>query len=180
MLLKCFLKDILAPVFDGAKYFLCLSLRSYSSNHMKTTKDRDCDPVPVLNQMTYCKVFHLSYGPGCRITSFIFVCKTGHPESVTMFFNQAQNESSTGVFSMNPRAAILLTLPCNCPLSKWRKEPDRGSKASVVIALTCTYIYCSLSMSFPLFSHLAGWFANLSSVGKEQQSTVITSVSVTA
>lgn len=75
-----------------------------------TTKDRDCDPVPMLNQMTYCKVIPLSHGPGSTLPLFIFICKTGHPESVNMLFNQAQSNSSSVVLSTNPIAAVTLQL----------------------------------------------------------------------
>lgn len=71
------------------------------------TTDRDFDP-DMLKQMTYCKVIPLPHGPGSTLP--LFVCKAGHPESVTVFFNQAQGNSSSVVLSTNPIAGVMLFL----------------------------------------------------------------------
>lgn len=66
----------------------------------------------------------LTTWPGSTLPLFIFVCKAGHPESVTVFFSQAQSNSSPVVLSTNPIAGVMLSSPCNYTFSNWRKAPD--------------------------------------------------------
>lgn len=86
-------------------------------------QDRDCDPDPMLNEKTHCKVIPSSDGPGSTLP--LFICKTGHPESVTMFFSQAQSDSSSVDLSTNPVAGITLTSPCHPTFSKWLLTKER-------------------------------------------------------
>lgn len=98
MFLRQYWKYSLAPAFSRTKlfFFFGLSLHSDSWNHIITTKDRDCDPDPVLNQSTYYKVIPLPHGPGIpSFFSFSFVkmatlkvwlCSSQHRVTVPQWF----------------------------------------------------------------------------------------------
>lgn len=103
-------------------FFLSLTslrfLESHHNNKRQRLWSRPCVESKHLLQ-GHC----LTTWPRDTLLLFIFICKNGNPESVTVFFT-AQSDSSSMVLCTNATAEIILSSPCNCTFPKWGKIPD--------------------------------------------------------
>lgn len=110
--LSHYCRDSLDPVFNGFFFFFFLfglSLKFHSWTHIKTARET-LWPSSCLESNDVLYSHPLIIYPRDHYVFFVFVCRTDHPENVTMFFNQARWEFLCG-FIVNLRGEIVLTSP---------------------------------------------------------------------